>query len=652
MVIKEFRKILSQKWIIYILFVLCFVNIFLDTRNVESEIKKADRKQEEHIERIQNYGKYIDNISSNASVISGFSLFEDNSNYQSKSAKKIVKAYENVKNVQPQSGNYTTIEKATEIGFSDVIVFIVMLQCVIIIMNIDRKHGMLTLLKSCKQGRTRLALGKIGGLLIATIMVELVTFLIHFLTLVGTFGCGDLTVPIQSVPDFYESALPISIIMYLVIFVMLKIAVVFSYTLFIFVIAILCDNSGIIYSVTGITIGLSAVANIKIVWDYAIAFIKIISPVTLINVKSISEKYYNLNVAGTPFNVMSVGILIVIGYILIFTALAIWLFGKKRVFHIEIKRLKRKHNIKPKKPIGMLAMEYKKLLITNKGILLLLVLCLIQGAILSEVNTTIDGDQKYYSNYMDDLEGPESLDTDLYIQKEKNYFKNIEEKYKEKQTQYLQGKISGSELSIAENQYTTKIMPKTAFKKVLKRQKHLKKLKKNKNIKGWYVNDIGIHYLIHPGSIYNEKIAWIFMMLIMSVMVVICMAYEEQTGMDRLSDTTMFGEGKLLRKKIVVSLSISLLIFIISNIPFLLLAIHSYHFGGVMAPINSLIGYQNWVQMPILFVLIGVYIIKALIMFIATMIVILISNKLTGMVKKMAVSITILVVPLIIMTIV
>ena len=35
MVIKEFRKILSQKWIIYILFVLCFVNIFLDTRNVE-----------------------------------------------------------------------------------------------------------------------------------------------------------------------------------------------------------------------------------------------------------------------------------------------------------------------------------------------------------------------------------------------------------------------------------------------------------------------------------------------------------------------------------------------------------------------------------------------------------------------------------------
>ena len=440
MVIKEFRKILSQKWIIYILFVLYFVNIFLDTRNVESEIKTADRKQEEHIERIQNYDKYIDNISSNASVISGFSLFEDNSNYQSKSAKKIVKAYENVKNVKPQSGNYTVIEKATEIGFSDVIAFIVMLQCVIIIMNIDRKHGMLTLLKSCKQGRTRLALGKIGGLLITTIMVELVTFLIHFLTLVGTFGCGDLTVPIQSVPDFYESALPISIIMYLVIFVMLKIAVVFSYTLFIFVIAILCDNSGIIYAVTGITIGLSAVANIKIVWDYAIAFIKIISPVTLINVKSISEKYYNLNVAGTPFNVMSVGILIVIGYILIFTALAIWLFGKKRVFHIEIKRLKRKHNLKPKKPIGMLAMEYKKLLITNKGILLLLVLCLIQGAILSEVNTTIDGDQKYYSNYMDDLEGPESLDNDLYIQKEKNYFKNIEEKYKEKQTQYLQGK--------------------------------------------------------------------------------------------------------------------------------------------------------------------------------------------------------------------
>ena len=158
MAIKEFRKILSQKWIIYILLLLCFVNVFLDTRNIDSEIKKADKKQEQQIEKIQGYNKYIENISSNANVISGFSLFADNNNYQVKSSKKIVNAYEHVKNVKPKSGNYAAIEKATEIGFSDIIVLIAMLQCVIIIMSIDRKHGMLILLKSCRQGRTGLAL--------------------------------------------------------------------------------------------------------------------------------------------------------------------------------------------------------------------------------------------------------------------------------------------------------------------------------------------------------------------------------------------------------------------------------------------------------------------------------------------------------------
>ena len=195
-------------------------------------------------------------------------------------------------------------------------------------------------------------------------------------------------------------------------------------------------------------------------------------------------------------------------------------------------------------------------------------------------------------------------------------------------------------------------MPNVAFKKVLKRQKYLKKLNRDRGIQGWYVNDIGINYLIHPNRIYNEKIAWIFMMLIMSVMVVICMAYEEQTGMDRLSDTTMFGGRKLLNKKIIASVTVSLLIFAISNLPFLILVIRSYHFSGVMAPINSLMGHENWIQIPILIVLMGVYIVKLLIMFIATMVVILISCKMTGMVKKMAVSITILVVPLIIMTII
>lgn len=68
-------------------------------------------------------------------------------------------------------------------------------------------------------------------------------------------------------------------------------------------------------AITGAVIGVSAVASLNIMWDYRIAFIKILSPVTLINIKSITEKYYNLNLAGNPFNVMSVGILIIIGYI-------------------------------------------------------------------------------------------------------------------------------------------------------------------------------------------------------------------------------------------------------------------------------------------------------------------------------------------------
>lgn len=137
-------------------------------------------------------------------------------------------------------------------------------------------------------------------------------------------------------------------------------------------------------------------------------------------------------------------------------------FKRKNVLHIEIKKVKGKQKNRQKKPIGMLAMEYKKLLLTNKGIFMLLVLCIIQGAILSNVNTTIDGDQKYYSNYMDDIEGPVSESKEEYIQKEKDYFKDVTKKYKRKQTQYLQGKITGSELSIAENQYITKMMPNVA----------------------------------------------------------------------------------------------------------------------------------------------------------------------------------------------
>ena len=125
MAIKELKKILSVGWIIFILVILCLINIFLDinvTNSEKNEIKKEYSLSEK---KIDGYETYVENIRENADTIANFDIFDKGNNYQSESGKKIVRAYENVKGVKPVKGNYVAIDKLVSFGFTDIIAFFI-----------------------------------------------------------------------------------------------------------------------------------------------------------------------------------------------------------------------------------------------------------------------------------------------------------------------------------------------------------------------------------------------------------------------------------------------------------------------------------------------------------------------------------------------
>ena len=96
---------------------------------------------------------------------------------------------------------------------------------------------------------------------------------------------------------------------------------------------------------------------------------------------------------------------------------------------------------------------------------------------------------------------------------------------------------------------------------------YVKKLKREEKINGWLIDDIGIKYLIEPKKIYNEIIAWIFMISAIILIVVSCFAYESETGMKKLTDSMLYGTEKLNKKKWGVSIVITTLAFVIANVP-------------------------------------------------------------------------------------
>ena len=658
MAIKELKKILSVGWIIFILVILCLINIFLDinvTNSEKNEIKKEYSLSEK---KIDGYETYVENIRENADTIANFDIFDKGNNYQSESGKKIVRAYENVKGVKPVKGNYVAIDKLVSFGFTDIIVFLIMLQCAILLINIDEKCSMLTFLKSCKKGRVNLLLGKAGALLLMSAIVNCFVYLSHGMALVYKYGCSNLNVPIQSLLDFYESSLPITIVGYIVLFLLIKIFAVFAYSLIVFLLAVVFSNNVIVYSLTGLIIGVTILPYIKIKWDYWSAIFKLLSPVTLTNVKEYSCKYYNVNIFGTPFSIFNMAVGVIVLYIVLWIFLSVIFFSKNIHISLNLKKITKlkdknnKNGNREKKIKGITFMEVKKLLITNKGIIVILVLVLLQGYLLGEVNTELDEYQKYYASYMDDLEGVQNKNSDAYIDKEKNRFADLKKEYKNNKKRYESGKINVAAFLAYQDEYQWNMAPYGAFKAVLKQRKYLNGLEKRQNVKGWFTNDIGINYVIHPKSIYSENIAWIFMLIAMIVTIVSCMGYEEQTGMDKLTDTMINGKGKLFKAKLKVSAYISLAIFVISNLPFLFIMLNKFRFSAVMAPLKSIREFEYFpINISILWFLIGLYILKFIIVLITMGFITIISRKCKGYVKKVAICTTVLIVPMIIFTI-
>ncbi|WP_448902104.1 hypothetical protein [Eubacterium sp.] len=658
MAVKELKKILSAGWIIFLLVVLCAINIFLDINVTDSAKKEIKKEYSLSQKKIDGYETYVGNIRENADTIANFDIFDKGNNYQSESGKKIVRAYEKVKGVKPVKGNYVAIDKLVSFGFADVIVFLVMLQCAILLINVDEKCSMLTFLKSCKKGRTNLLLGKTGALLLTSVLVNCFVYISHGMALIGTYGCSSINVPIQSLSDFYESALPITVAGYLALFIVIKIFAVFAYSLIVFLMAVVFSNNVIVYSLSGLTIGVTVLPYIKIKWDYWSAIFKLLSPVTLTNVKEYSCKYYNVNIFGMPFSILNMAVSVIILYIVILTFLSVVIFSKNINVNFNFKKIvkfKSKNNKRDKKERkikGITFMEVKKLLITNKGFIVILILVLLQGYLLGEINTQMDEYQRYYASYMNDLEGVQSKKSDTYIEKENARFANLKKEYKKNQKRYEKGEINIAALLAYQDEYQWNMAPYGAFKAVLKQQKYLNKLEKEQNIKGWFTNDIGINYVIHPGSIYSENIAWIFMLIAMIVTIVACMGYEEQTGMCKLTDTMINGTGKLFKAKLKVSAIVSLVIFAISNLPFLFIMLNKFSFSAVMAPLKSIREFEHFpINISILWFLIGLYILKFIIVLITMGFITIISRKCRGYVKKVAICTTVLIVPIIIFTI-
>lgn len=235
--------------------------------------------------------------------------------------------------------------------------------------------------------------------------------------------------------------------------------------------------------------------------------------------------------------------------------------------------------------LGLTGMEYYKLLISQKGILVVLVVILVFVRQTDFTQIHFSTDQEMYFSFIERNAGVPNEVSEKELEQTREILEEVERDYQAKGMQYEAGEISSEDWMAVCLMYDSYYAERTFLSLIDGQTEYLEKLKVEREIDGWYVNLYGYDKLLSEESIYIKVLLYLAVVLL-SVGIV---SVEKKNGMLALIRGSAYGENATFRKKIQVVWTISLILYtILSSLEFVRVE-SLYGLGAWEAPVQSIL---------------------------------------------------------------
>ena len=286
---------------------------------------------------VVNYKTYLENIDAQAESMSSISIFSDPDTFNYRSIVKTPPAYENVQDVVPVIDVSQGIVLATDNSFTDILIGFIALFSVLSIMLSDRESGMSRFLFSLKRGRGSLLLSKCRVL--ASVLFASVSLIyIENLLISGyIYGLGDLSRPVQSVRGFIGCNLNISVLEYLILYIIFKFAAMLVIGLILTCIAVNTKNFFSFFGVSAAVMIAEAVAYSEIQPLSIYSIFRYINIISFTKVNEIFSSYKNINFREYPIPLIESAALAILIIAVLALGLSAFLYAKRR--NLEFRKI-------------------------------------------------------------------------------------------------------------------------------------------------------------------------------------------------------------------------------------------------------------------------------------------------------------------------
>lgn len=556
------------------------------TTNINAEYRFMEAMNRE-VSEAAGYEDFLVNIKEKAKKLSSISIFAKEGGYDQNNIKATAKAYEGMSgvpiNYYPQKGIVTAIS----FDLTDIVLIFIMILISLTIVREERENGLLSLIRSSPGGRFKTAIAKFMTLAVSLLGVVILLYSANLIYCNLTYGLGDLSRSIQSIPYLMRSTLKVKVWQYLVLFMLTKWGA-----------AIICGSWILLcmlvakHTFFGI---LAALSMPSIHWlirsmipaTHKLNVIKYANIVSLLNTNEILGSYRNLYwFSNKPIQLNLVETVAAIGFLALFLSMFLFSFCKLGLINTQRKPIEIFNRFKSKKPktTTVQKQEWYKLLVMNGGAVLLTVVIAFQGYAAYTSENYITADEMFYSYYMQNMSGSYTKDKYDFLQQENKKFEPLQRA----QLMYSRGAISNEEYQMIMSSNYILQQEYTVFQKVVGKLQYLVK-----NPKAHLIYETGYLKLFGLNDLNMNLKDSLFAAFSLVVMLSGLFSMEKSSGMKKVIFATPLGRKDTVIAKLRVSAVVAAIIAVLSILPRMWQVMTGYGIKGLFSPAMSMVEYKD-----------------------------------------------------------
>ena len=174
------------------------------------------------INQVAAYESFLEEIQHKAEQLSKISIFNKEGSYDMLNIRATSKAYKDISGIEinyyPQKGIVTAIN----FTYSDVILIFGMILLASFIVRDEKDNGMLYLIRTTAGGKWNTGAAKMFAMSTSLLIMVAALYIVNLLYCNFTYGLGDLSRTIQSIPYLMRSTMQINVLEYILLFIFTK----------------------------------------------------------------------------------------------------------------------------------------------------------------------------------------------------------------------------------------------------------------------------------------------------------------------------------------------------------------------------------------------------------------------------------------------